>query len=121
MSEKDPNADYEMDRHLGSGMVLGLVAGAGFIIFETIVAGIAGPGFFGPLQMIGAILLGQGALQESLATPAAHSRCRAGRSTFCSRQSTAGPSPPSFGLFVRSGKIAGCSWELRRYLGSCSG
>lgn len=69
MSETDPNSGSELDSYLGIGMVLGLVAGAVFIVFETLAAGILGPGFLGPLQMIGAILLGPGALQE-LATPA---------------------------------------------------
>lgn len=69
MSETNPNVGSELDRGLGIGMVLGLVAGAVFIVFETLAAGVLGPGFLGPLQMIGAILLGQGALEE-LATPA---------------------------------------------------
>lgn len=68
MSETDPNVNSELDRYLGVGMVLGLVPGAVFMVFETLAAGILGPGFLGPLQMIGAILLGQGALGE-LATP----------------------------------------------------
>lgn len=45
-------------------MFLGLVAGFVFIVFEVAVATVMGAGPLGPLKMIGAILLGQGGLQE---------------------------------------------------------
>ncbi len=55
-----------------TGAVMGIVAGIAFAMFEMIVAQIMGDGFFMPLRMIGAIVLGQGALEPSytLATAA---------------------------------------------------
>ena len=44
---------------------MGAVAGIIFAMFEMIMAAILGDGFFMPLKMIGAIVLGQGALQAS--------------------------------------------------------
>ena len=44
---------------------MGTVAGIIFAMFEMIMAAILGDGFFMPLKMIGAIVLGQGALQAS--------------------------------------------------------
>lgn len=52
-----------LDGRLGSGMALGLIAGVVFMVFEVAMAGILGSSPFGPPRMIGAILLGQGALQ----------------------------------------------------------
>jgi len=40
----------------------GIIAGIVFAMFEMIMAAIMGDGFFAPLMMIGAIVLGQGAL-----------------------------------------------------------
>jgi hypothetical protein len=48
-----------------TGAVMGIVAGIVFAMFEMIVAQIMGDGFFMPLRMIGAIVLGQGALEPS--------------------------------------------------------
>ena len=45
-----------------AGLVGGIIAGIVFAMFEMIVAAIMGDGFFAPLMMIGAIVLGQGAL-----------------------------------------------------------
>lgn len=38
---------------------MGLIAGVVFIVFELIIAGTIGPGLFGPLRLISAIVLGQ--------------------------------------------------------------
>lgn len=56
-----------------AGAVAGLVAGIIFAMFEMIVAWMMGNPFFGPLRMIGAIALGEEALQPtySLLTAAA--------------------------------------------------
>ncbi len=48
-----------------TGAIVGIVAGIIFAMFEMIVAQIMGDGFFMPLRMIGAIVLGQGALEPS--------------------------------------------------------
>lgn len=45
-----------------AGLVGGIVAGIIFAMFEMIMAAIMGDGFFAPLMMIGAIVLGEGAL-----------------------------------------------------------
>jgi hypothetical protein len=45
-----------------TGAVMGIIAGIIFAIFEMIVAAIMGPSFVAPLMMIGAIVLGEGAL-----------------------------------------------------------
>ena len=45
-----------------AGLVGGIIAGIVFAMFEMIMAAIMGDGFFAPLMMIGAIVLGQGAL-----------------------------------------------------------
>ena len=55
------------DAWIGKAMLVGFVAGLVFIVFEVAVATVMGAGFLdslGPLKMIGAILLGQGGLQE---------------------------------------------------------
>ena len=52
------------DAWIGKAMLIGFVAGLVFIVFEVAVATVVGAGPLGPLRMIGAILLGQGALQE---------------------------------------------------------
>lgn len=53
-----------------SGVVMGVIAGIIFAVFEMVLAAIMGQGFFAPLRMIGAIALGEGALEPaySLAT-----------------------------------------------------
>lgn len=53
-----------------AGLVAGVIAGIIFAMFEMIMAAIMGPSFFAPLRMIGAIVLGAGALElaYSLAT-----------------------------------------------------
>ena len=48
-----------------TGIVWGMVAGIVFAMFEMIMAAILGDGFFMPLRMIGAIILGKGALMSS--------------------------------------------------------
>lgn len=55
-----------------AGILLGMVAGIIFLGFEMVVAALMGQGFFMPLRMIGAIILGSGALEpaSSLATAA---------------------------------------------------
>ena len=45
-----------------AGLVGGIIAGIVFAVFEMVVAAIMGQGFFAPLMMIGAIVLGQRAL-----------------------------------------------------------
>jgi hypothetical protein len=47
------------------GLVGGIIAGLVFAMFEMITAAIMGPSFWAPLRMIGAIGLGQGALEPS--------------------------------------------------------
>lgn len=65
-----------LDRHSGivpwalNGMVVGLPAGAFFILFEMFMSGFSNPTPFGPLRLIGAIVLGQGALTPQPATGA---------------------------------------------------
>lgn len=44
------------------GAVMGIAAGGVFLIFEMIVAGLMGQSAFGPLRMIAAVVLGEGAL-----------------------------------------------------------
>jgi hypothetical protein len=57
-----------LDRHSGivpwalNGLVVGLPAGALFILFEMFISGFSNPTLFAPLRLIGAIVLGQGAL-----------------------------------------------------------
>lgn len=63
-----------LDRHSGivpwalSGLVLGLPAGALFILFEMFISGFSNPTLTGPLRIIGAIVLGQDALAPQPAT-----------------------------------------------------
>jgi hypothetical protein len=45
-----------------AGSLLGISAGGIFLIFEMTVAGNVGPSAFGPLRMISAMVLGEGAL-----------------------------------------------------------
>ena len=47
------------------GIIWGIVAGIVFAMFEMIMSAILGNGFFMPLRMIGAIILGKGALMSS--------------------------------------------------------
>lgn len=63
------DAGSGLDVRMGYGMALGFLAGIVFIVFEVVVAVIMGSSPFGPPQMMGAILLGEGSL-ETLATPA---------------------------------------------------
>ncbi len=70
MDEANVNAGSARDGWAASGMVSGAVAGVVFIAFEVAAAGILGQDFLGPPRMIGAILLGEGALEESVAVPA---------------------------------------------------
>jgi len=48
-----------------TGAIAGVVAGIVFAMFEMIMAAIMGDGFFMPLRMIGAIVLGEDALMSS--------------------------------------------------------
>ena len=52
-------------RWLVPGALLGVVAGVAFALFEMIAASAMGDGFWMPLRMIGAIILGEGALETS--------------------------------------------------------
>lgn len=45
-----------------AGLTAGLIAGVVFIVFELIQAAVLGPGPFGPLRLISALILGFGAL-----------------------------------------------------------
>lgn len=47
------------------GIVMGIVAGIVFAVFEMIVAALMGMGFFAPLRMISAVALGEQALEAS--------------------------------------------------------
>ena len=67
MSETRRGGGSVADAWIGKAMLLGFVAGLVFIVFEVAVATVVGASpldSLGPLKMIGAILLGQGALQE---------------------------------------------------------
>ena len=64
MSETRRGGGSAADAWIGKAMLLGFVAGLVFIVFEVAVATVMGAGPLGPLKMIGAILLGQGGLQE---------------------------------------------------------
>jgi hypothetical protein len=48
-----------------AGLVAGIIAGIVFAMFEMIMAAIMGQGFFAPMRMIGAIVLGESALDPS--------------------------------------------------------
>jgi hypothetical protein len=52
-------------RWLRTGALLGLVAGVVFAVFEMLAAWGMGDGFWMPLRMIGAIVLGEDALEPS--------------------------------------------------------
>ena len=54
-----------------AGFLIGIVAGIIFAMFEMIVAALMGMGFFAPLRMISAIVLGEGALDPSYSLGAA--------------------------------------------------
>ncbi len=56
-----------------TGAIAGAIAGIVFAMFEMIVAEIQGNGFFMPLRMIGAIVLGEEALQPSYSLASAAS------------------------------------------------
>ncbi len=62
MSATHAEARPATGRWVIAGLVRGIIAGIVFAMFEMIVAAIMGQGFFAPLMMIGAIVLGQGAL-----------------------------------------------------------
>lgn len=47
------------------GLIMGIVAGVIFAMFEMIVAEMQGDGFWMPLRMIGAIVLGEDALEST--------------------------------------------------------
>lgn len=51
-----------MGKWIASGAIMGVIAGLIFAVFEMVVAGILQGTFWGPLRMIGAIVLGSGAL-----------------------------------------------------------
>jgi hypothetical protein len=53
------------------GALLGIVAGVAFALFEMLAAWGMGDGFWMPLRMIGAIVLGEEALQASYSLPGA--------------------------------------------------
>ena len=48
-----------------TGLIMGVLAGIIFAMFEMLMAAILGQGFFMPLRMIGAIVLGQRALDPA--------------------------------------------------------
>jgi hypothetical protein len=50
---------------LRAGAIAGVVAGIIFAMFEMVMAAIMGDGFFMPLRMIGAIILGEDAMMAS--------------------------------------------------------
>ncbi len=54
-----------------AGSFMGISAGGVFLVFEMLVAGSAGSGAFSPLRMIGATVLGEGALptQQTMGLP----------------------------------------------------
>lgn len=54
-----------------ASFVIGIVAGIIFAMFEMIVAALMGMGFFAPLRMISAIVLGERALEPSYSLGAA--------------------------------------------------
>jgi hypothetical protein len=56
------NVKSGASRWMLRGAVMGIAAGGVFLIFEMIVSAITGPSAFGPLRMIAAIALGEGAL-----------------------------------------------------------
>ncbi len=47
------------------GVIAGILAGIVFAMFEMVMAAVMEQGFFAPLRMIGAIVLGEGALEPS--------------------------------------------------------
>lgn len=54
-----------------TGAIMGVAAGIIFAAFEVIMAAILGDGFFMPLRMIGAVVLGEGALGATYSLAAA--------------------------------------------------
>jgi hypothetical protein len=58
MSATHVDAGPATRRWVIAGLVGGIIAGIVFAMFEMIVAAIMGDGFFAPLMMIGAIVLG---------------------------------------------------------------
>ncbi len=71
MSTRRLDIRSEAGSWLPVGLMMGVVAGIVFIIFETVTAGITGPSPAMPLRMISAIVLGAGALQPSINVAAA--------------------------------------------------
>lgn len=67
-----PTRRTQVSPILLTGAIAGVVAGIVFAMFEMVMASIMGDGFFMPLRMIGAIVLGEGALEAtySLSTAA---------------------------------------------------
>lgn len=62
MDTAEKGARSRRSSWLVNGLMMGVVAGIVFILFEMIMAAILGDGFFAPLRMIGAIVLGPDAL-----------------------------------------------------------
>ncbi len=54
-----------------TGLIMGLIAGVVFILFEMFISGFSNPTLFGPLRLISAIVLGRGALPPEPAIGAA--------------------------------------------------
>ncbi len=71
MDTAEQGARNQRSRWLVNGLVMGVVAGIIFAMFEMIVAAILGDGFFAPLRMIGAIVLGPAALAPTYPLPVA--------------------------------------------------
>ncbi len=62
MNTAQQGARSQRSSWLLNGLTMGVVAGITFAMFEMIMATILGDGFFAPLRMIGAIVLGPDAL-----------------------------------------------------------
>ncbi|WP_047866505.1 hypothetical protein [Rubrobacter aplysinae] len=62
MSSTSSASGQGVGRWAATGAAAGAIAGIVFIVFEMIMAGLSGPSPFGPLRLISAIVLGQGAL-----------------------------------------------------------
>lgn len=65
MVEANIVSQGNLRRWVTIGAALGIVAGAVFALFEMIAAAAMGDGFWMPLRMIGAIVLGKEALEPS--------------------------------------------------------
>ncbi len=71
MDTAEQGVQSQRSRWLVNGLAMGIVAGIIFAMFEMIMAAILGDGFFGPLRMIGAIVLGPDALVPAYSLPVA--------------------------------------------------